>query len=91
MRDFAKGENFEGEKPTVPLRHRKLIIHTAPVKTCSELLGRIRKPRRTPRFVAFAQAMDMMGITVNTYKKKERAEKPDLDLGKFLESTAAKD
>ncbi len=83
VRDRLKGENFDGKTPTIPGQALSLIT-PLPVKTLRELLHD-PEAKKDGRFVAFAQVMDMLGISANTYSKRSGTKKPDLELDKLLE------
>lgn len=78
IRDFAKGKNFDGEKPTI-VGEGLDSITPLPVSTFVKLL-KDPEAQKDPGFIAFAQAMDMLGITVNTYENKKKPKnKTDMD------------
>lgn len=84
-KDFIKGETFEGKQPTVA--GEALSAFTPlPLKTFTELLND-PEAKKDKRFVAFAQAMDMLGMSTNTYTKRPGGPKqPDVDFNKMLKS-----
>lgn len=83
VRDFAKGETFDGKKPTLVGESINLFT-PLPVKTFTELLND-PEAKKDPRFIAFAQVMDMLGINANTYTPRPKgAKQPDVDLGKIM-------
>ena len=78
VRDFAKGKNFEGEKPTL-IGAGLDSITPLPIHTFVELL-KDPKAQKDPRFIVFAQAMDMLGISTNTYSgTRPPKNKTDMD------------
>jgi len=78
LRDFGKGKNFDGEKPTI-IGEGLDSITPLPVSTFVKLL-KDPEAQKDPEFIGFAQAMDMLGITVNTYdSKKKPKNKTDMD------------
>lgn len=78
LRDFAKGQTFDHKKPT-PTGEALQLLTPMPVKTLVELL---KDPvaKKDPRFIAFAQVADMLGISVNTYKPEKGKPKEDITL-----------
>lgn len=89
IRDFAKGETFEGRKPTIAGELLSLFT-PLPLKTMAEIL-RDPEARKDPRFAALAEVADMLGIATNVYGQRLKVKKPDLDIGKFLEGLRSAD
>ncbi len=85
IKDFYKGETFEGKKPTVTGEVVNLF-RPLPVATLQDLL-RDPKAQKDPRFVAFATVMDMLGIGTSTYTPRAKGAKPnDLTLDDILKA-----
>lgn len=84
LRDFYRGETFEGKKPTVAGEALSAIT-PLPFDTIKDLL-QDPKAQKDPRFVAFATVADMLGISTSTQKPRPKGKNkpPDLDLEPLL-------
>lgn len=85
IRDFGRGETFEGKKPTVAGEALSSVT-PLPFDTIKDLL-QDPKAQKDPRFVAFATVADMLGISTSTQKPRPKGKNkpPDLDLKPMLE------
>ncbi len=78
-KDFYKGETFDHKKPTIAGETINLFT-PLPVKTLTDLL-QDPEAQKDPRFVAFAEVMDLLGVSTNTQKPWPKgAKQPDIDL-----------
>jgi len=85
VKNFLKGETFEGKKPTLAGQTIELFT-PLPLKTLQDLM-RNPKARETPGFIAFAEVMDMLGFGTSTrnVRPKGKDRPPDFEFWKSLE------